>query len=207
MSFLNCSSPSFPGAGCSAWAFPFTLLIVLGVRRWTVRVGIYLATLCVLALGWRHFQPPWWDHAAQLREMQHFMATGAGYEGVDEYTPLEADPSSIDKDARRVTVDGPARAAIHVSQWNPESKLFTAEMSAPDNLALRLFNYPAWRVEVNGRLVQAGTREDTGQMLVPVEAGANRVQITFIRTWDRRAGGWISLVALVLVLVSLKTKT
>jgi hypothetical protein len=190
----------FPWRWMLCLGVPFTLLIALGVRRWTSRVVIYVATLCVLAFGWRHFQPPWWDHAADLREMQSNMASGAGYEGVDEYTPLGADPSSVDKDARRVTVDRPARAAIHVSQWNPESKLFTAEMSAPDNLALRLFDYPAWRVEVNGRLVQTGAREDTGQMLVPVDAGANRVQITFIRTWDRMAGGWLSLVALVLTL-------
>ncbi len=195
----------FPWRWMLCLGVPFTLLVVLGVRRWTVRVGIYVAMLGVLAFGWRHFQPPWWDHAADLREMQTFMATGAGCEGVDEYTPQGADPSSVDKDARRVTVDGPAHAAIHVSEWNPELKLFTAEMSAPDNLALRLFNYPAWQVEVNGRLVQAGAREDTGQMLVPVEAGPNRVQITFIRTWDRSAGGWISIIAIVLVLASLKT--
>ena len=191
----------FPWRWMLPLGIPFTLLIVLGVRRWTVRIGIYLLLLGVLAFGWKHFQPPWWDNAADLREMQDNMATGAGYEGVDEYTPVAADPSSVDKDARRVTVDGPAHAAIHVSQWNPEFKLFTAEMSAPDNLALRLFNYPAWRVEVNGQPAQAGTREGTGQMLVPVGTGANRVQITFIRTWDRTAGAWISLVALVLALM------
>jgi len=50
-------------------------------------------------------------------------------------------------------------------------------------------------LEVNGRTVQAGTREGTGQMLVPVEAGVNRVQITFTRTWDRIAGAWLSFVA------------
>ena len=75
-------------------------------------------------------------------------------------------------------------------------------MSAPDNLTLRLFNYPASRVEVNGRQVQASTREGTGQMLVPVEAGANRVQIALIRTWDRTAGAWISAFALILLLAS-----
>ncbi len=181
---------------------PFTLLTVLGVRRWTVRVAIYLAMLCVLAFVWRHFQPPWWDKAADLREMQGNMATGKGYEGTDEYRPVGTDPSSVDKDARRVTVEGPAHAAIRVSAWTAERKLFTAEMSAPDNLALHLFNYPAWRVEVNGHVVQAGTREGTGQMLVPVEAGANRVQLTFVRTWDRRLGGWISLLALILMFVS-----
>jgi hypothetical protein len=191
----------FPWRWMLCLGIPFTLLTVLGVRRWTVRVGIYLAMLGVLAFGWQHFQPPWWDNAADLREMQDNMATGAGYEGVDEYTPVGADPSSVNKDARRVTVDGPAHAAIHVSEWKPEVKLFMAEMSVPDNLALRLFNYPAWRVEVNGQPAQAGTREGTGQMLVPVGAGANRVQITFIRTWDRAAGAWISLLAIVLALV------
>ncbi|MGA8215745.1 MAG: 6-pyruvoyl-tetrahydropterin synthase-related protein [Candidatus Sulfotelmatobacter sp.] len=197
----------FPWRWMLCLGIPFTALIVLGGGQWTARVAICLAMLGVLAFGWLHFQAPWWDNAADLREMQENMATGVGYEGVDEYAPVAADPSSVDKDARRVTVEGPAHAAIHVSQWNPEFKLLTAEMSAPDNLVLRLFNYPAWHVEVNGRPVQAGTREETGQMLVPVEAGANRVRITFIRTWDRRAGAWISLLALVLTLVLWKLRS
>jgi hypothetical protein len=191
----------FPWRWMLCLGVPFALLVVLGVRRWTVRVAIYLALLVVLAFGWHHFQAPWWDNAADLREMQDNMAAEAGYEGVDEYTPVGTDPSSVSKDARRVTVYGPARAAIHVSQWNPEFKLFTAEMSAPDSLALRLFNYPAWRVEVNGHEVRPGTREGTGQMLVPVEAGLNRVRISFVRTWDRTVGGWISLLALVAAFV------
>ncbi len=188
----------FPWRWMLCLGIPFTLLTVLGVRRWTGRVAIYLIMLGVLAFGWLNVQAPWWDNAADLREMRDNMTNRVGYEGVDEYTPADADPSSVDKDARLVTVDGPARAAIHVSQWNSEFRLFTAEMSAPDNLALRLFNYPAWRVEVNGRPVQAVTRDGTGQMLVPVEAGTNRVQITFIRTWDRSVGAWISLLALAL---------
>jgi hypothetical protein len=110
----------------------------------------------------------------------------------------------VNKDARRVTVDGPARGAIRILEWGADRKQFTADMSASDNLALHLFNYPAWRVEVNERMVQAGTREGTGQMLVPVEAGANRIQIIFVRTWDRTLGAWISMVAVVFVLVSLR---
>jgi len=191
----------FPWRWMLCLGIPFTLLTVFGVRRWTVRVAVYLTMLCVLAFAWYRFQPPWWDNAADLREMQDNMATAMGYEGADEYAPLGSDPSAIDKDTRRVTVNGRARAAIRVSLWAAESKLFTAEMSASDKLALHLFNYPAWRVEVNGRLVQAGTRAGTGQMLVPVEPGANRVQITFVRTWDRTAGGWISLLALILMFV------
>jgi hypothetical protein len=191
----------FPWRWLLCLGVPFAIFTVVGFRRWTARVAIYLAMLCVIGFAWRHFQIPWWDNPADLREMQDNMATGAGYEGTDEYVPVGANPLTIDKAARRVTAAGPAHAAIHVLQWDPEFKLFTAEMSAPDNLALHLFNYPAWRVEVNGRIVQAGTREGTGQMLVPVEAGANRVQIVFVRTWDSMAGGWISIVAIVLFIV------
>jgi hypothetical protein len=31
---------------------------------------------------------------------------------------------------------------------------------------------------------------------VPVEAGMNRVEIRFARTWDRAMGAWISLVTM-----------
>jgi hypothetical protein len=178
---------------------PFALLVTVGIRRWTARAALYLATLCVLGLVWHFCQQPWWESADDLREVRENVASGAGYEGTDEYTPVGVDASAIDKEARRVTVEGPARAAIHVLAWGAEEKSFTAEMSAPDRLALRLFNYPAWRVEVNGHVVQPGRRAGAGQMLVPVEAGMNRIEITFARTWDRKLGGWISLLALILM--------
>jgi hypothetical protein len=190
----------FPWRWLLCLGVPLAIFTAAGFRRWTSRVAIYLAMLCVIGFAWRHFQVPWWDNADDLREMQDNTAT-TGYEGTDEYVPVGADPFNVDKAARRVTVDGPARAAIHVLQWDPEQKLFTAEMSAPDNLVLHLFNYPAWRVEVNGQAVPAGSREGTGQMLVPVEAGTNRVQIIFVRTRDRSVGGWISIVAIIFVLV------
>jgi hypothetical protein len=194
----------FPWRWALCLGVPFTLLIAAGVGRWTARVAIYLAMLAVLAFGWHHYRAPWWDNAASLRELQNTMASGAGYEGSDEYTPASADASLLDKNARRITVQGPGHAAILVAQWSPKLKAFTADMSAPDDLVLRLFNYPAWRVEVNGRQVQADTREDTGQMLLPVGAGLNRIQITFVRTWDRTAGAWISLLAWILALLGLR---
>jgi hypothetical protein len=192
-----------------------------GSRRWWWRGAVCVVSILVIVAAWERVQAPWWDNAGDLREMQDNMATGAGYEGVEEYTPLGADPAAIDsaaidaatseptimdpamiepamidKGARKVTVDGPARAAIHVYRWDAESRMFTAEMSAPDRLALRLFRYPAWQVEVNGHVVDTSAREGTGQMLVPVAAGMNRVEISFVRTWDRTLGGWISIVAM-----------
>ncbi len=194
----------------------FSLLVsgaflMSGPRRWWWRGAVCAVSVFVIVTAWDRLQAPWWDHAGDLSEMQDNLATGAGYEGVDEYTPLEVDAAAmdpaavdstqIDKDARSVTVDGPAHAAIHMVRWDAESRMFTAEMSAPGQLALRLLHYPAWRVEVNGRLVETSARAQTGQMLVPVAAGMNRVDISFVRTWDRALGGWISLITATSVIV------
>ena len=126
--------------------------------------------------------------------------TGKGYEGTDEYVPAGSDPYEIAQDAPLVTaVDGkPLKAGIQ--KWNAQSRLFSVQTDQPEKIVLRLFNYPAWRVEINGRAIPAGTRDVTGQMVIPVETGTNSVRITFTRTWDRTIGAIISSIALVLVI-------
>lgn len=186
----------FPWRWLLCLSMVMSLLVTLAFRRWGLRLASCALMLVVVILAWNRIQAPWWDNTGDLREMQDNMETGAGYEGTDEYTPLGADPSAIDKDARRVTIEGPAHGAIRVLDWTPESKSFTAEMSAADQVKLRLFAYPAWRVDVNGRNVDTG-QGPNGQILVPVEAGMNRVRLTFMRTWDRTLGGWLSCAALV----------
>jgi hypothetical protein len=166
-----------------------------------MRTIVCLLSILVIATAWTRVQAPWWDNAADLREMQDNMESGAGYEGTDEYTPLGVDPAAVDKTARDVTVEGAARAAIHVVRWNAVAKEFTAQLSSVDQLALKLFPYPAWKVEVNGRPIAPLVRKSTGQILIPVQAGLNRVQIRFVRTWDRTAGAVISTVTFILVLL------
>lgn len=183
----------FPWRWLLCLSMIFTLFVTAGLKRWWMRASVCLLCLTVIVVGWHRIQAPWWDTPADLREMVDNMYIGAGYEGTDEYTPLGADPTAIDKDARKVTVDGPARADIHVLGWDAESKSFTAQMSSADKVALRLFSYPSWKTEVNGREVKMSFRANTGQILVPVEAGMNRVEIRFVRTWDRALAGWISL--------------
>jgi 6-pyruvoyl-tetrahydropterin synthase related domain len=189
----------FPWRWLLCLSMILSLAVAFGLRRWRTRALVCAGAALFILFSAYRIQRPWWEDADGLQDLQDNVtqsntAGAPGYEGTDEYAPAGADPTEIDKQARRVTVDGPEHAAIRVLQWDAESKLFTAETSAPAKLALHLFNYPAWHVEVNGRVVQAGTQEVTGQMLVPVEAGENRVQIRFARTWDRRVGGWISLI-------------
>ncbi|MFZ0805489.1 MAG: 6-pyruvoyl-tetrahydropterin synthase-related protein [Candidatus Sulfotelmatobacter sp.] len=162
-------------------------------RAWGTRAAVFVAGVVVIVAAWNFIQPPWWDNLSDLREMQDNITDHIGYEGTEEYTPVGATPSSTNKDASYVSVAGPGQAVISVSQWGAEKKSFAAEASVPTQLVLRLFRYPAWRVEINGREVQTSGGV-AGQMIVPVNAGVNQVQITWARTWDRTLGGWISVV-------------
>ena len=178
----------------------FALLLTMASRSWLVRALTCVVMLAVLVWVWHRVQPPWWDNAADVAEMQDNQQSGSGYEGTDEYVPTGADAYEINKDAQRVAFEGDGSSTIHLTQWGPESKAFTANVSRSGKLVLKLFNYPAWQVEINGRPVKTGTVEVTGQMIVPVEAGENEIRITFVRTQDRTIGGLISFGTVLLVL-------
>ena len=171
----------------------FSLLVTMAWKRSPMRILVYGTMLVVLALAWHRLQPPWWDTKADIWEMQENERYGPGYEGTDEYVPAGADPYEVKHDAALVVFTGQSQAHFRLQRWAPESKVFVADSPGAGTLALRLFNFPAWKVEVNAHVVNARTDEATGQMLIPVEAGENYVRITFIRTWDRTLGGIVSL--------------
>ncbi len=163
-------------------------------RIWGMRAAICIAAVAVIVAAWNFIQPPWWDNLSDLREMQDNITDHIGYEGTEEYTPTGAHPSLTDKNAANVSVVPSGVAIISDSQWGAGRKSFTAEASSPAQLTLRLFRYPAWKAEVNGREVETGIGS-AGQVVVPIAAGRNHVQIVLARTWDRTLGIWISLVA------------
>lgn len=178
------------------------LLVVLATHAWWLRLIGYAALLGVMVFVWHRVHTPWWDHASDVEKMHVAMLSGDGYDGTDEYVPIGTDGYEIDKTARKATLHGPGHANIRIEKWDTEDKQFSAEVSETTKLVLRLFNYPAWRVEVNGRLVRTETRDMTGQMIVPVEKGANNVVITFARTVDRTLGLIISGIAILLTAVA-----
>jgi hypothetical protein len=184
----------------------FALLITMGTRRWLLRAVACLAMLAVLAFVWHRVQPPWWDDAGDVAEMLDHQEDGSGYEGIDEYVPDGVDVYEIKKDARHVTFEGNGTSRIRITQWAAESKSFSASLSQPGKLVLKLFDYPAWKAKVNGRAVQTGMLKVTGQMVIPVEAGDNQVQITLARTRDREIGGLISFGTAILILALLPYK-
>jgi len=178
---------------------PFVLLVVMASRRWWMRASLCAALLATLAFVWHGVQPPWWEKPDDIAKMVSAQRSGLGYEGTDEYTPAFADVYDTKPDAPLVTSEDGATVQVSILRWDAESKLFVVEHSRPTRLLLRFFNYPAWQVSVNGTPVDAETQDNTGQMIIPVAAGAHQVQVRFVKTPDRKAGELISGVTLALL--------
>jgi len=178
------------------------LLLAMAARRWLTRALAVAALLAVLMMVGYRIQAPWWDHASDIQEMKEAMLDGTGNEGIDEYVLAGADPYELNKDLPRIT--GPSGKAVPVEMidWGPIEKHFIVRTVRPENLTLRLFNYPAWQVRVNDRAVKTGTTEVTGQMVIPVAAGRNEVRIRFGRTLDRTIGDIVSMISLILLLAA-----
>jgi hypothetical protein len=183
------------------------ILLTMAPRRWSLRVPAIVALLAVLVIAGYHIQPPWWDTAADIEEMSDAVTEGAGYEGTDEYVPAGADPYELNKDQPQVVASSGHPLRTETVQWGPAEKHFVIHSNTPELLILRLFNYPAWAVMVNGRRVETQTTDVTGQMEIPVAAGRNDVRIHFGRTRDRTIGGLASLLSVGLLLAAwIKTR-
>jgi hypothetical protein len=136
---------------------------------------------------------------------------GRGYEGIEGFQPRDAKVDELDDESPLVgefdpesgDVGPPEDTEVNVQEWTVELKVFEARSDEPVTLALKLLNYPAWDVRVDGKAVTAQTASQTGQLLVPLDAGTHHVEVQFRRTRDRTIGLLLSVVSVVGLLVPL----
>jgi hypothetical protein len=177
------------------------LLVTMGMRRWQSRAAVCGLMLAGLLVVWSKVQAPWWDKAADVKEMVDDMNEGRGYEGVDEYVPGGVDPSLAKPETPEVEITDGNPDAVRIENWSPETREFEINEERETDVIVRLFNYPAWRVEVNHEQIVPETQPDSGQMVIPVEPGKNKVRITFMRTRDRTVGASLSVATGLLMVV------
>ncbi|MGC2246727.1 MAG: 6-pyruvoyl-tetrahydropterin synthase-related protein [Terriglobales bacterium] len=178
------------------------------VKAWSARAVACAFLLTVLLMAGHRVQPPWWDQSGDIQEMTDAISDQTGYEGTDEYVPVAADPYEVNKDLRQVSDENGSPINVRKMEWGANEKRFDMHADLPENLTMRLFNYPAWKVTVNGKPTQTQTSEVTGLMIIPVKAGENEVRVSFTRTGDCLAGEIISVMSLcVFWVVWIKTRS
>jgi hypothetical protein len=168
---------------------------------WFLAFVILTGPLAVLFL-----ENGWWD-PDEMPTLEALVADGRGFEGTDEYDPLGDDHQDLPvraplaqvlpDDSGGVPKDS---GRIQVLWWTTEEKKIAVNFKQESQIALRVLNYPAWRVEVNGHRIDPQRADNINEMVVPVPAGESLITVRFTRTWDRMAGIVVSLVSLLLLL-------
>jgi hypothetical protein len=172
------------------------ILLAQAAARWSSRVMICALLLAALMVAGYRFQLPWWDQSADIREMRDAIADGTGYEGTDEYVPAGDDPYELNKNLPRLSDASGTPVQSQMLAWRPMEKRFTLHSTAPQNLTVRLFSYPAWEVVVNGQPVEPKKTKVTGLLVISIAAGDNDVRIRFRRTMDHTIGNIVSLISM-----------
>jgi hypothetical protein len=207
--------------------FPWRWLCILGVPMaffvaaainevpGRAKTGLVLIACMLIAFAAYKFTRINWRARGNVSDFyQAWFPSGIGYGGVPEYSPTGTDQDSLDalrSDVPTLVRYGPAGETapidVEVKQWSPERKRFRVDSTTPITLQVKLLNYPAWHVTIDSKPVSVRALPRTGQMLIPVAAGRNNVDIVFIRTPDRTCGILFSTVSLaVLLAYALYTK-
>ena len=106
----------------------------------------------------------WWD-PDEMPTQQAAITERTGYDGTDEYDPLGDDIWTFrpmrhcQRRYFRRRPNDTLRPGRHVQiqNWTAgRQRNLRVDSPAPARVALRLLNYPAWRVEVNGAAIVAG---------------------------------------------------
>jgi hypothetical protein len=173
----------------------FLAIVFQRPRGWVWFVGL-LALL--VPLGALLVTNTWWDED-EMPTLRDAFVNGRGFEGTDEYDPIGDDHLDLPLDAplAKVLPADSTDAAIpqvrvQIPHWSTEQKEIHVDAQSEARIALRVLNYPAWQVELNGKPLKPERLDDVNQMVVPVAAGSSDIRVRFMRTFDRKLGNGLS---------------
>jgi hypothetical protein len=136
----------------------------------------------------------WWD-PDEMPTQADAIASGNGYDGTDEYDPVGDDHLDLPLKAPRVRVLTEASGGVPVTgeqvqvlRWTSERKQIKVRVTDKAAVVLRVLNYPAWQIEVNGKKIAPERLDDVNEMVIPVEAGWSDIEVRLVRTTDRIVG-------------------
>jgi hypothetical protein len=218
----------FPWRWCVALGNAYAVFLAIALARprraWVAWLTLILATS---ALATAIVRDAWFD-SMNYPVLSDGIQSEYGYEGTDEYAPLGFDRFAI-PGANLVTDDQPippgppvprfqkfdssakrtvpaSGVRVHIEQWTAEHRVFTADPPLPVMLAVRIADYPAWKLRVDGVDTPIESRPPQGEILVPLGAGPHQVDLRFGSTPDRMAGAMISGLSLLCLLVGISWK-
>jgi len=197
--------------------FPWRLLALLGAicslllamaargRRRTLLAAIILLPLALVPPAYQHFSQRCFDEDIPANQLADFRE-GAGIDPTDEYTPRTADNDPLVDSLYSWWLTDDARSlSTHPANQNGSIDFSLAQgfhipAAHANFLVIRLRNYPAWQVRVNGSAATIISRND-GFIVIALRAGEADITVRYRILPDDMIGIILSLISLIIFLL------
>ena len=192
----------FPWRWLLVVSVAYAVFVITAVPEFRGRSVLFAALLLALIAVCNRALQPVCDPEDTPFMISNLFHTGYGYMGTDEYVPAGGDNYEIKPDFPAYRLRGleggapPSEARVSQFQSGIYRKQVTVDSPQPVAIVLRLMNYPAWSVHVNGRSITPQSDDPTGRMVIALAAGRSEIDVRFVRTMDRWIGDGMSLAAL-----------
>jgi hypothetical protein len=171
-------------------------------KKLAVSLGIILV-ITLVALNWNYFLPQGGKMGA-LTDAQKFSGVAWDLQrtaGIYDYLPLtatenpKAPPIAL---AEIITGNGQITNASQGTDWAK----FEADLTNNSTVRVDLFQFPTWKILVDGKPVQASipNTEKWGRMYINIPAGMHQVSLKLENTPLRTVSNYISLFSWLLLL-------
>jgi hypothetical protein len=180
-------------------AFAFFLGAVAGKSRTLALVAVCLFVLAgplakiFLAVA----RPSSWKKA-EISQLQASIDGGMGYRGTPEYLPNGANLEAVENAGIRMGTASQDSGEFATTD-EVDRKTFRVQFEEPREIALNLFDYPTWHVDVDGTRMNPKHTDSAGRIVVDVPAGSHSIHIFLQRKWDAKLGIAISIATAVLL--------
>lgn len=193
----------FPWRFLSLSIFSCSLLAGFSVKYLNLRLQSFLVWIVVLItvfLNWGFFVPrdfyPWINDTNKLQDPLWEIQQKAGildYLPKSAYEPQGRAPNNIE------ILSGTGWG----SNFLVRSNKFSFDLNVSDNsyIQVPVFDFPNWRVYVNGRLVEHDHNSGLGRIGFTVTPGSYHVRGIFTDTYVRTIGNTLSVLSAVLILL------
>jgi hypothetical protein len=142
-------------------------------------------------------RPSSWKKA-EISQLQASIDSGMGYRGTPEYLPSGANLGALENAGIRTGNASQGSGEFAVTD-EVDRKTFRVQFEEPREIALNLFDYPTWQIDVDGSRITPKRTDRDGRILVDIPAGNHLVHVFLQRKWDATLGIAISLATAVLL--------
>jgi hypothetical protein len=142
-------------------------------------------------------RPSSWKKA-EISQLQASIDSGMGYRGTPEYLPNGANLGALENAGIR-TGNASQGSGEFAATDEVDRKTFRVQFEEPREIALNLFDYPTWQIDVDGSRITPKRTDPDRRILVDIPAGNHLVHVFLQRKWDAKLGIAISLATAVLL--------